>query len=257
MFAEPEHRDSLPNGLVSANAKLAAKNGMKLAVYEVSLGASQGKVNQAALESTVPSLGAGLAVADHMLLMLRDNGINAQALFCLPEYANGFDDPSHPNPKPMVKLWGTVVDMGGQTNRVRPMFLAEELANGAIQSKMLETVQSGSNPTWDQPETANAILNDAKIKLNGAHLIQSFAFSDGGHSSVVLFNLSRTTALPVTFSGPSAPHGEVQVSWLTSAHITDSNEDAQKVSITHDKLSGFRPEVPYSLPPYSMTVLSW
>jgi len=257
MLAEPEYRDSRVGGLVAGNAQLAAKNGMKLAVYEVGLGASQGKVNQAALESTVPSLGAGLAVAEHMLLMLRDNGINAQALFCLPEYENGFDDPSHPNPKPMVKLWGTVVDMGGQTNRVRPALLAEELANNAIQSKMLETVQSDANPTWDQPETTNAILNDAKFKLNGAHLIQSFAFSDGGHSSVVLFNLSRTTALPVTFAGPSAPHGAVEVSRLTSAQITDSNEDAQKVSITHDKLSSFHPEATYSLPPYSMTVLSW
>jgi hypothetical protein len=257
MFAEPEYRDSRTGGLVAVDAQLAAKNGMKLAVYEVGLGASQGKVNQAALESTVPSLGAGLAVAEHMLLMLRDNGINAQALFCLPEYSNGFDDPSHPDPKPMVKLWGTVVDMGGQTNRVRPAFLAEELANTAIQSRMLETVQSGANPTWDQPETTNAILNDAKFKLNGAHLIQSFAFSDGGHSSLVLFNLSRTTALPVTFSGPTAPHGNVEVSRLTSEHITDSNEDAQKVSITHDKISGFHTEAPYSLPPYSMTVLSW
>ena len=258
MFAEPEFRDSLPNGLVAQNAKLAAKNGLKLSVYEVSLGASQGKVDQKALESAVPSLGAGLAVADHMLLMMRDNGINAQALFCLPEYANGFDNPDHPNPKPLVKLWGTVVDMGGQTNRVRPMFLAEELANNAIQNNMLETSQSGGNPTWDQPETTNGILNEAKIKLNGAHLIQSFAFTDGGaHRSVVVFNLSRTATLPVTFAGPSAPRGEVQVSRLISAQITDSNEDSEKVRITHAKLSGFQPDAPYSLPPYSMTVLSW
>ncbi len=257
MFAEPEMRDSRSSGLVAANAKLAAKNGMKLAVYEVNLGASQGKVNQAALDSTIPSLGAGLAVADHMLLMMRDNGINAQALFCLPEYANGFDNPSHPTPQPLVKLWGTVVDMGGQTNRVRPTFLAEQLANSAIASNMLQTTQSGGDPTWDQPETENGILNEAKIKLNEAHLIQSFAFTDGHRTSLVLFNLSRSSPLQVTFAGSATPHGDVDVSRLTAPNITDGNEDQEKVRIAHAKLSGFQAQAPYSLPPYSMTVLSW
>jgi len=257
MFAEPEARDSVPTGLVATNAQLAAKNNLKLAAYEVNLGALWGKASQAELDTTIPSLGAGLAVADHMLLMMRDNGVNAQALFCLPEYANTFNSSDHSGPPRLMKLWGTVVDMGGQTNRVRPTFLAEELANSAIQSMMIEAVQSGANPTWDQPETENGILGDKKIKLDGAHLIQSFAFTDGTHTSLVLFNLSRNAALPVTLAGPAAPRGEVKVSRLTAPKITDSNEMAQTVAIAHETLPRFDAAAPYSLPPYSMTVLTW
>jgi len=260
MFAEPEAQDSRPTGTVVKNAQLAAKYGMKLAIYEVNLGTMEGKASQEALESTIPSLGAGIAVADHMLLMLRDDGILNQTVFALPEYNNGFSNPDHPNQKETMKLWGTVVDMGGQTNRVRPTFLAEELLNSAIADKMIETVPSGANPTWDQPQSTNG-----DVKLSGAHLIQSFAFTDGERCSLVLFNLSRSTSLPVTFSGPAAPssaknagkQGDVQVSRLTSINITDSNEFAQNVEINHETLQDFDPGKPYSLPPYSMTVLSW
>ena len=252
MFAEPESIDSRSTGLVAMNAKLASQYGVKLAAYEVNLGTSFGKASQAALESTIPSLGAGLSVADNMLLMLRDDGVINQALFSLPEYANGFNNSAHPEAHELVKLWGSVIDMGGQTNRVRPTFLAEELANDAIAGNMIETIQSGSNPTWNQPESPNG-----KIKLNDAHLIQSFAFTDGDHCNLVLLNLSRSETLPVIFSGHLAPQGTVNVSRLTSVNITDSNEATKTVDIIHNTLSGFNPAAPYSLPPYSMTVLSW
>jgi hypothetical protein len=255
MFAEPEFRDSRPDGLVARSVQIAAKNNMKLAVYEVNLGALWGNATQPDLDETIPSVGAGLAVAEHMLLMLRDNGLENQALFCLPEYANSFGSPA--NPKPFMQLWGTVIDMGGQTNRVRPTFLAEQLANSAIQPKMLEALQSGANPTWDQADTPNGELDNVKVNPKGVHYIQSFAFTDGAHSSLVLFNLSRTSALPVTFAGASAPHGKVEVSRLTSAKITDINENAPMVAITPESLAALDPAAPYALPPFSMTVLSW
>ena len=253
MFAEPEMLDSRPAGVVAQDAKLAQAAGVKLAVYEVNLGTMEGKINQAELDATIPSLGAGLSTADHMLLMLRDQGIYNQAVFALPEYNNGFTNKANPSAQEMVKLWGTVVDMGGQSNRVRPSFLSEQLANEAIADKMLATTVSGANPTWDQAESGNG-----QAKLTGAHFLQSFAFTDGKRCSLVLFNLSRTSALPVTLSGAMAPHNaEVQQSRLTSAHLNDTNEDAQKVSITRTKVPSFNPAQPYSLPPYSMTVLTW
>ena len=235
MFAEPEAYDSRPTGLMAQQTKLAAKAGVKLAVYEVNLGAAQGKVNQAALDETLPSVGGGISVALHMLTMMRDNGVLTQALFCLPEYSNGFDNPDNPNSHEQAKLWGTVVDMGGQTNRVRPTFLAEELANSAIADRMIETIQSGANPTWDVPPTTNG-----KIKIQGAHQVQSFAFTSGSKTSVVLFNLTRNASLPVTFSGPAAPRGAVDVSLLTSKNITDSNENAQTVDIKHSSIPCFQ-----------------
>jgi hypothetical protein len=184
--------------------------------------------------------------------MLRDNGVVNQALFALPEYANGFNNTAHPDAHELVKLWGAVVDMGGETNRVRPSFLAEQLANEALSGKMLEATQTGSNPTWDQPKSVNG-----EVELKGAHFIQSFAFTDGGHFNLVLFNLSRSGPVPVIFSGPNAPRGVIRMSRLASAHPGDNNENAQVVSIKREKLLGFNPNTPYALPPCSMTVLSW
>ena len=252
MFAEPEAYDSRPSGLMAQQVKVAAKAGVKLAVYEVNLSATQGKVSQQALDQTLPSVGAGLAVAEHMLLMLRDNGVTTQALFCLPEYSNGFGTPDDPNAHEQVKLWGTVVDMGGETNRARPTFLAETLINSVIGDRMIATSQSGSDPTWDQPESTNG-----KIKLQGAHQIQSFAFTNGARTSLLLFNLSRNASLPVTFSGQVAPQGTVQVSRLTSKNITDSNESSQTVDTTHATLESFNAANPYLLPPFSLTVFTW
>jgi len=63
--------------------------------------------------------------------------------------------------------------------------------------------------------------------------------------------------VPVTFSGAYAPSGLVELQQLTSANITDTNEDAQVVDIHGRPLKNFDPATPMSLPPYSMTVLRW
>ena len=86
MLAEPEQLDSRPTGLVQQQlaAARAAHPPVALSIYEVNLGTMSGSVPQSSLNATVPSMGAGLAVADHMLLMLRDAGITTQAFFALP-----------------------------------------------------------------------------------------------------------------------------------------------------------------------------
>jgi len=118
---------------------------------------------------------------------------------------------------------------------------------------MLATTISGANPTWNQPLSTND-----SIQLNGAHELQTFAFSDGAKSrSVVLINLSRTATLPVTFSGIGAPSGQVTVGQLTSANLTDTNETTGTVNITNTTLTNFQPATSYSLPPFSMTVFTW
>lgn len=95
------------------------------------------------------------------------------------------------------------------------------------------------------------------MQLANAHQIQSFAFSDGHQSSIVLFNLSLATSLPVTFSGTVIPNGAVQISQLTSAKITDSNESSNLVQTTTSTQSSFNAASPLVLPPFSMTVLTW
>ena len=163
---------------------------------------------------------------DAMLQQMRQ-GILTQNLWNLPQY-----DFLRPDGK-SAYLWGAVVDMG-VTNQRRPQFLALQMANQAIgaNAAMLQTVQSGGDPTWDQP-----LVNT--VQLQGAHYLQSFAFSSGSNYSLVVFNLHRTDALPVTFSGANAPSGSVQMQQLTSDGLTDTNEASAKVNITSADLANF------------------
>jgi hypothetical protein len=255
MFAQPEQIDSTSGGYMAQQLK-AANGGStpaKLAVYEVNLSTDSGSAPQAMVTAAAGGLGSGLAVADHMLLMMRDLGITTQSMFALSEYQTSFNSsvPGQTSP-----LWGSVIDMGGETDAQRPTFLAEELANSAILPTMLATTVTGANPTWNQATSTND-----GVQLANAHYLQSFAFTDGTNKSVIVFNLSRTSALPVTFSGSNAPTGSVLIGQLTSKNPTDNNEylttNNPVVFLTHTNATNFNPATPYSLPPYSMTVFRW
>ena len=243
MFAEPEMWE-LPGGIVNQNlgyAKAAARP-TYLNVYETNLSSIVGNPTQAQLDATQQSAGAGIAHTDHMLQMMRA-GVKYQNAFSMPQFEFQRGDGK------TVHLWGLVVDMGA-TNRRRPQFLTQALANSVVGGTMLQTVQTGANPTWNQPTSSDS------VKLNGAHYIQSFAFSNNGNTSVVLFNLNLTTAMNVTLSGANAPSGSVQMSQITSANLTDNNETSNAVQTVTQTLSGFDPSSPLWLPPFSMTVLT-
>jgi alpha-L-arabinofuranosidase len=259
MFSMPEQQDtpsaSKDEGIMAQQVRLAraAAHPAAPAVYEVNLTTNESannNVTQVQINAVVPSIGGAIAVADHMLLMLRDLGITSQCLFALPEYANRFTEPDNANKT--SPLWGAVVDMGGPTNLRRPTYLALELMNQAILQNELTTHLSGANPTWDQPASVNG-----PTPATRAHFIQSFAFADGPKHSLILINLSRANALPVTFSGGDAPKGAVTESRLTSKNITDTNEQQRTVATVTRQLNAFNPNAPYSLPPFSMIVLSW
>jgi len=190
-----------------------------------------------------------------MLLMMRDLGITTQNMFALPEYISGFNNSSVASET--VPLWGAVIDMDGETNLKRPQYYGLQLANSAILPTMLATTVSGTNPTWTQPLSTND-----SIQLNNAHYLQSFAFTNGTQHSVVVFNLSRSGSLPVTFSGANAPSGSVLINQLTSTNPTDNNEgiftnNPVVAGPTQTSASNFNPAALYSLPPYSMTVFVW
>ena len=249
MFAQPEQLDSRPNGLMAQQLTAAAAAPARLAVYETNLSTVSGSVTQSDLDLAIPSLGAGLTIANHMLLMLRDLGITTQCLFALPEYRNGFSGPGlHKD----VPLWGAVLDMGGPTSLRRPSFLALQLINAALLSTELKATLAGPSLTWNQPLSPND-----KIQLDSAHALQTFAFADGPRRSLILLNLSRTESIPLQFAGPQSPRGPVEESRLTAPHLTDSNEMRAIVIPTHQHLPAFNPAVPYTLPPHSLTTLLW
>ncbi len=247
MFAEPEMIDSVSTGYMYQQAQIAKTAGTNLVIYEEQLATTSGNATQSQINSIVPSVAGGIAVADHMLLQMRDLGIKTQNIYELPGYSNQFGS-SETSP-----VWGTVIDMGGPTNLRRPVFLAEQLVNTGILPNMLAATLSGANPTWNQPHSSND-----SVQLNNAHELQTFAFTDGGKSrSLIMINLSRTAPLPVTFSGANAPTGTVAVGQLTSANLTDTNETTSNVNITNSTLTNFQPATQYSLPPFSLTVFTW
>jgi hypothetical protein len=231
---------------LDALAEANSNNPKPLSIYEENLSTTNGAVPEPVLNSYVSSMGAGLATISAELLAIQ-HGIVNQNLFSLTQWQ--FKRPDGI----AVDLWGTVIDMGGPTNLRRPQFLAQQLANSAISpgATMLKTTQSGSNPTWNQ-----ALQN--RVAMNGVQVIQSFAFNNGpGGYSLILLNNSLTSAETVTFSGPNAPKGTVIQQQMTSAKITDTNESIGLVVPTSSTLQNFNPSTGISLPPFSMTVLTY
>jgi alpha-L-arabinofuranosidase len=253
MFAEPERLDSVASGSMYQQANVAAHAARpaKLSVYEVNLGTADGTASQESVNRAVPSVAGGITVIEHMLLMLRDLGVSTQSIWALPGFQNGFANTTGKPEHETSPLFGAVVDMGGTTNRRRPVYLAEKLANASILANMLETKLTGANPTWQQKKSQND-----QVQLDRVHALQTFAFSEGASRTLIVVNLSRTGTQPITISG-EAPTGPVKVSVLTSEHIDDTNETSNKVAIKEMTLPSFHAQTPYELAPFSMTVFSW
>jgi hypothetical protein len=137
-----------------------------------------------------------------------------------------------------------------KTHRRRPTFHALSMLNDALGGDMLRTTHSGDNPTW-------SVSGMNRVTFDGAHHLQSFAFKNGTQRGLILFNLHRTDALDVRFTGPNSPAGTLSLRRLTSASITDNNEAAVVVAPTTEMIAGFDPAQPLPLPPFSMTFLQW
>lgn len=254
MFAQPEQLSSTPNATLTGQylARNTLFRDRKLAVYEVNLGTATGSadVTQTAIDRTIPSIGAGLTVANHMLMMLRELGITDQCYFALTEFQNSFSAPS--GPARTTPLWGAVVDMGGLTNRRRPAFLALQTINQAMLPTMVSASFDGPNPTWHQPLSPND-----KIELDAAHLLQTYAFTDGARHTAIVFNLSRTRALPIVFENENAPYGIVTQTLLTAKNLEDNNELSELVKPVTTIDKNMYANIEHTLPPFSMTIFSW
>jgi hypothetical protein len=137
MFAQPEMMDSVPSGYMYQQSQAAKSVGKNLVVYEENIGTLSGTASQNVVNAVIPSVAGGIAMADHMLLMMRDLGVKTQNVWSLPGISNQFTNTN--GGSEISPLFGTVIDMGGQTNLRRPVFLAEQLTNTAILPNMLAT----------------------------------------------------------------------------------------------------------------------
>lgn len=240
LFAEPEMLSQTGYMRQNYTSMQASSRPVPLAVYEVNLHTTEGSIPQATLDTFTPSVAAGLAVADHMLTMLRQLGIRTQLLYSLSGYQFQRRDGK------FALLWGSVRDFG-ISDRKRPQFLAVQLINSVIGGNLVETVHSGDDPTWNQP-----LVNT--IQYPNAHYLRSYAFANGGSRSLIVFNVHRTSSLEITLAGIGAPPAGVVLERLTAPAITDTNEAGVRVLVTSENLPSART---LTLPPFSMTVLRW
>jgi hypothetical protein len=237
LMAQPEQMSR--EGIVQAAQ--AAAGGRQLAVYEVNLHTTQGSATEEVLDRLTPSAAAGVAVAGHMLRMMRDHGVRDEMLFSLPQFRFKRADGTP------VRLWGSVVQMGAD-GRARPQLLAESLANRVIGGNMVKVEVSGENPTHDQPEG-----NDG-VHLSGMHEIDAYGFQDGKTHGLVVFNygLHAARRVSVEAAGLNA-NSNAKVWRLVSAGPGSTNEQEFQVTVKEERLNGTELE----LAPCSMVAVEW
>jgi hypothetical protein len=237
LLAQPEQMSR--EGFVAEAAESAG--GRQLAVYEVNLHTTGGTAPQAILDRFTPSAAAGVAVAGHMLRMMRDRGVRDEMLFSLPQY-----EFRRPDGTP-VRLWGSVVKMGAD-GRKRPQFLAESLANRAIRGDLVKVEIAGENPTHDQPPG-----NDG-VSLRNVHEIDAYAFRDGKRHSLIVFNYGLHHARRISIEAAGLGRdANATLTRLVSASPGDTNEDTINVRIEEEHFAGSE----MTLAPCSMAVLEW
>jgi hypothetical protein len=241
LLAQPEEMSR--DGFVAEAARSAG--GRQLAVYEVNLHTTGGTAPKAIpktiLARFTPSAAAGLAVAGHMLRMMRDHGVRDEMLFSLPQYEFLRSDGTP------VRLWGSVVEMGAD-GRKRPQFLAESLANHAIRGDLVKVEITGENPTHDQPPG-----NDG-VSLRNVHEIDAYAFQDGTRHSLIIFNYGLHHARRISLEAAGLGHdANATLSRLVSSSPGDTNEETVRVRIEEEHFAGSE----IMLAPCSMAVLEW
>lgn len=237
LMAQPEQMSR--DGQVHAAWEASA--GRRLAVYEVNLHTTEGTAPQEVLDRLTPSAAAGVAVAGHMLRMLREEGIREQMLYSLSQFEFKRTDGSQ------VRLWGGVVQMGAGGRR-RPQFLALSMANRVIAGDLMRMEWSGEIPVHDQPEG-----NDG-VRLKGVHELDAYAFQQGKRHGLVLFNYGLHQARKVELTAPGlGPAAKVEMWRLVSPGPGATNEDAVRVTVAKEAWEGAEIE----LQPCSMVVLEW
>jgi hypothetical protein len=237
LLTQPEEMSR--QGIVAASAN--SSDGRQLAVYEVNLHTTGGDAPQAILDRFTPSAAAGLAVAGHMLRMMRDHGVRDEMLFSLPQYQFGRSDGK------TVRLWGSVVEMGAN-GRKRPQFLAVSLANRVLRGDMVRVDVTGENPTHDQPPG-----NDG-VNLRDAHELDAYGFQDGKWHGLIVFNYGLHRARRVDVEAPGLAHNAQAHLWrLASSGPGNTNEETDKVKIEEEHFAGTE----LTLAPCSMAVLEW
>jgi hypothetical protein len=241
-----------PTGKVYAHHELTSAAGKDLSIYEHNFHLTlpkpeKGGVSYEKRNELQTSLGAGLAVINDALLMLREHGIQPQCQFNLSQRSYY-----------ETRLWGFVpgIDIGDQ--RYRPHYLCDQLANEVMSGSMLATRHGPGEPTF----SARGYFEDDRRKkqtYQDIPTLWSYAFSDGKRRALILFNLDvqESHEVKLALDGPAA--GAAVLKRVEGPSISADNEPehAPQVKIVEQNVPGFGSGTVLGLPAHSMTVLQW
>ncbi len=247
LFAAPFYQAAAGAMRQSKDFIDAESQGTSLGIYEINFHTTSGEAPLAVRNDFVTGLAGGLALPLHMLVYLRELGAREQAAFSALGYSTNF---ATNDGNEFVRLWGMLRDLHA-TGRKRPTWLGVEAVNHAIQGDLLTTVQGGDNPSWVQ-----APFNAVGVTTT-VNALQSFAFRDGDAYGLILFNLDLENAMAVTLDLPAASTTPAEQWRLHADDIHADNEDAEAVRLIATTLTDFADGYTLTLPPHSLTVLTW
>lgn len=199
--------------------------GTEFSIYEINHHMTHGDARPEDANTLVTSICAGLNVQNTMLSYLKDYGMRDMCIFTLsqtqffarkmgPEGSDGGN----------VRLWGIMLACREDSVRYRPTGLAFKLTNHFILDELLQTTQSGENPSF------TALLSEFNRRQNSYETtplefpgIRSFAFRDGPRRSLILFNLDVENDRQVELRFPGS--GGPAESWLLSADSPEANNE--------------------------------
>lgn len=222
----------------------ASGQGTTLSIYEINFHTTDGPAPPALRNPYVAGAAGSVGLPLYMLSYLRDLGIKRQCAFTATGFAFRYNSTDY------VRLWGMLRDLEA-TQRKRPTWLGVEATNHAVLREMVQTIQSGDNPTYTQ-SPANGLSNPTTFPL-----VNSFAFQDGAAGGVVLFNLDLWNSRNVLLDLPQTPQSAAMMYQIAPNSYGDHNEDAERITLDETQLTNFQDPYPLTLPKHSITAIRY
>jgi hypothetical protein len=198
-----------------------------------------------------------------MMLWLRDLGIKRQCFFNLAQAAAaGFTEHSG------IGLWGAVLSARPDSIRIRPSGLTLRAINEMIQSQMIHVTTSGDAPVFEATGPFEEGIKKRKDPetITDIPIINAYAFRGETRKSILLFNLDVVGSREVETLFEGSVIGDSARFMQTIAAGIDANneyrylEDKERgpqVTLSDTILADFQSGRSFTLPPYSLTALSW
>lgn len=235
-----------------------AGTGKAFGIYEEFDAPGSGAATQAQVWQYTQDEGMGVALAEKILLQIKNQQPLFQDVFALPEYDNSWTGAN----ASVAPYWGVQFEFDGPAgNKPRPLFYAGQTVNQAIYPNLLTMTATGTNPTYSQAATSTNLNSQFVWTGNWTtNDLLAFPFYDGtSKCSIAMVNVSTATSYPITVSGTDCtPTGTVTQTLYTSTNVSDCNEFTNcSTNVAVPAVTTLTNPTGATLGPHSVTVWQW